>query len=82
MRENDMAQLPGVYRGVIVNAADPAGDGRVQVRIPALAMATTMWADVCTPFGAPRNATPTIGGEVLVAFEGGSVDHPIVLGAI
>ena len=77
-----MAQLQGVYRGVIVNAADPTGGGRVQVRIPALAMATMMWADVCTPFGAARNATPSIGGDVVIAFENGDMNHPIVLGAI
>ena len=76
-----MAQYPGIYRGVIVNAVDPGANGRVQIRVPSLAIAT-QWAFVCTAVGAPRNSVPSIGSDVVVAFEGGSADHPIVLGVI
>jgi len=72
----------GIYRGVIINSADPDGGGRVQVRVPAVMAVANAWAPVCTAFGAPPNATPHIGGTVLVAFEGGDVTHPVVLGAL
>ena len=76
-----MAQFGGVYRGMIVNTADPEGSGRVQVRVPSVLMAT-VWAPVCTAFGAPPNAVPSIASTVLVAFEGGDAQHPVVLGEI
>ncbi|HWA63136.1 MAG TPA: phage baseplate assembly protein V [Caulobacteraceae bacterium] len=76
-----MAQYGGVYRGVIVNTADPDAAGRVQVRIPGVLM-TTAWAPVCMAFGAPPNAAPTIGGSVMVAFEAGDAQHPVVLGSL
>ena len=78
-----MAQLGGVYRGVVINNADPQGDGRVQVRLPGMPMGGSAWAPVCAALGAPRNtAGPSIGSDVVVAFENGSADHPIVLGVI
>jgi hypothetical protein len=76
-----LAKYGGVYRGMVVNSVDPAGQGRVQVRLVSL-MITTGWAPVCTAPGAPPNALPPLGGTVIVAFEGGDLDSPIVLGSI
>jgi hypothetical protein len=71
----------GVYRGVIINSADPIAKGRVQVRVPDMMMGNA-WAVVCTAFGAPTSTTTSIGSAVLVAFEGGYAQRPVVLGSI
>jgi uncharacterized protein involved in type VI secretion and phage assembly len=76
-----MAQYGGVYRAVIISTNDPGDGGRVQVRLPAMP-AGGMWAEVCTPFGAPPNTMPAIGGTVIVAFEMGDINRPIVLGSV
>jgi len=77
-----MVNHGGVYIGTVTNTADPDGQGRVQIQLPTMMMAGSQWALVCTAFGAPPNAAPSIGSSVVVAFEGGSLDHPIVLGAV
>jgi uncharacterized protein involved in type VI secretion and phage assembly len=76
-----LAQYGGVYRGMVTNTADPQSKGRVQVRLTGI-MAATSWAPVCTAVGAPRNTVPPIGSTVIVAFENGDAQHPVVLGAI
>lgn len=75
-------KLLGVHIGTIVNNIDPLSQGRAQVRIPAVASALSAWAPVCRPFGASGGGAPTIGGKVVVAFENGDPDSPIILGSI
>lgn len=75
-------QNGGVYVGVVSNAADPQGQGRVQVQLPSLMTGGGQWAAVCTAFGAPRNTGPSVGSKVLVAFENGDMNRPVVLGAL
>ena len=72
--------LPGVYRGLVTEVRDPVGRGRVQVKVPAVSGEETVWAPVvvqCRPA-----LTPTVGDEVLVAFEGGDLRSPFVLGTL
>lgn len=68
-----MANSGGVYRGIVTDDVDPTGDGRVQVRIPALG--DEAWAPVV---GMPVTA----GATVLVALEDGDPAFPVVLGAL
>jgi uncharacterized protein involved in type VI secretion and phage assembly len=74
-------KVVGVHVGTIVNNIDPMSQGRAQVRIPAIAGASSTWAPVCQPFGTAAG-TPRIGGKVVVAFENGEADSPIILGSI
>jgi uncharacterized protein involved in type VI secretion and phage assembly len=74
-------KMVGVHVGTIVNNIDPLSQGRAQVRIPAVTSQVSSWAPVCRPFGA-SGAAPTIGGKVVVAFENGDPDSPIILGSI
>jgi uncharacterized protein involved in type VI secretion and phage assembly len=75
-----MAIVQGVVRGFITDTADPGGQGRVQVQLPALAGSGGAWASVCRPLGAAGGASGGVGGEVWVAFENGDPDRPVVLG--
>jgi uncharacterized protein involved in type VI secretion and phage assembly len=71
--------------GIIASAADPSGKGRVQVKLPLLANSdggnAAGWARVCRPFGLQTGA-PQVGAAVLVVFEGGELDRPIVVGRV
>lgn len=70
----------GVYIGVVVGAMDPQGKGRVMVQVPGVGPATG-WAPVCQPFGSKGGAAAT-GATVVVAFEQGDPQRPIVLGRL
>lgn len=74
-------KLFGAQIGIVANSMDPTGKGRVQVRVPALAGDSGSWARVCRPFGALASA-PQVGAAVLVLFEGGDPDRPVVLGRV
>lgn len=89
--------LSGLFRASVVNANDPLGLGRVQVRVPSLhgvnPNASNFVPDVSLPWATPgswNNAgnnmgefnPPTKGNRVFVAFEGGSPNYPVYLGGI
>jgi phage protein D/phage baseplate assembly protein gpV len=75
-----------VVIGKVVNNLDPDNLGRVQVSIAALSdMNLSNWARVCAPMAGGTSGTyflPDIGDEVLVTFESGNVDKPVVLGGM
>jgi uncharacterized protein involved in type VI secretion and phage assembly len=76
----------GVCCGVVTNAKDPNGRGRVKVKLPWLAADNeTTWARVTAPMaGANRGVcfVPAVGDEVLIAFEHGRPERPYVLGGL
>lgn len=70
----------GIYRGAVMNTADPLMNGRLQVTVPAIGAAATSWALPCRDFGI--TATPPIGTAVWVMFEGGDVSSPVWIGCM
>lgn len=83
-------QLPGVSGlqiGVVMKLdADPAGEGRIQIRLPSLANATEgLWARLLqfhasNGFGA--FFLPEVDDEVLVGYLNGDPSYPVVLGSL
>jgi uncharacterized protein involved in type VI secretion and phage assembly len=77
----------GVYPALVTDTADPAGAGRVLVRLPWAAGTETieLWARLAAPFaGAGVGAwfEPPVDAEVLVAFIGGDPAAPCVVGSL
>ena len=74
----------GKYRGTVENDLDPFGQGRLQVRVPAvLGDAAMLWAMPCSPYAGPGVGLfliPPVGAQVWVEFEGGDPDYPIWVG--
>ena len=67
----------GIYRGTVVNTADPLMKGRLQINVPSQASGAS-WAEPCREF--KSTATPTIGTQVWVMFEAGDPAHPVWMG--
>ncbi|CAB4128641.1 hypothetical protein UFOVP223_109 [uncultured Caudovirales phage] len=70
----------GVYRGVVYDANDPEGKGRLRLKIPQiLADQPTEWA---WPVENPgiETLTPRSGQGIWAMFEGGDLSYPIWLG--
>jgi hypothetical protein len=71
-------RYPGLYRATVVNATDPLLSQRVQVRIPFLSRAPSVWAPTIRDLG----GRPQVGDEVLVGFDAGQPEHPYVVGVL
>jgi Type VI secretion system/phage-baseplate injector OB domain len=69
----------GVYRGQITDTNDPTGSGRVKVRVPQIG-GVNAWAPVC--YSCNGGWGITVGSAAIVAFEGGDLNRPVVLGQI
>ena len=84
-----MRQFSGVCSAVVVDNVDPDNSGRVQVRLPPSIMpgqeSLEAWARIATLMAGNHRGTwfiPDVNDEVLVAFEGGDVRRPYVIGAL
>ena len=84
--EDDNRKYYGVLSGEVINLLDPLGLGRVQVRIKALDPLDLMpWARVVMPMAGLLHGTyfvPSIGDEVLLAFENGDLHAPYIMGSL
>jgi len=79
-------RLPGVVTAIVDDNNDPDNQGRVRLNYPWMgASAVSYWARLAAP-GAGKDSgvmwMPQVGDEVLVAFEHGDPQHPIVLGGL
>ena len=74
----------GVVVATVVNNVDSTMEGRVQIHLP-WAPGLDPWARVAAPMAGILHGAyfmPQFGQEVLVAFEGGDVGAPFVIGAL
>ena len=78
--------LPGVVTALVMANADPAGMGRVRVRYPWMgAEERTGWVRVASTYagnGRGIGFLPEVGDEVVVGFEQGDTERPLVLGSL
>jgi phage baseplate assembly protein gpV len=81
-----VSQINGVVKAVVTNVNDPEKKGRVKVRFPSLeGQQEADWIQIATMIaGKDRGSslTPEINDEVLVAFDGGDVRFPYVIGVL
>lgn len=76
----------GVAVGIVTANDDPDGLGRVKVQYPwRESDDESYWARMAVPMAGEEMGTyflPQVDDEVLVAFDGGDIDHPYVIGAL
>lgn len=79
----------GVHTALVTDLRDPDNQGRVKVRLPWLpdsaGAACELWARLSTLMGGNNRGSwfiPDVDDEVLVAFEGGDLRRPFVIGAL
>ena len=77
-RRQQQRLFTGLYRGLVVDAADPLQSHRVLVSFPWLAGSTPAWAPTLRDPGGP----PAVGDDVVVGFDGGRIGQPYVLGVL
>lgn len=79
-------KIYGVVTGTVINLFDPAALGRVQVQIDAIdSLDLSPWARIATPMTGVLSGTyfvPSLGDEVLVAFEHGDPNAPYIIGSL
>jgi uncharacterized protein involved in type VI secretion and phage assembly len=72
--------------GIVTDNKDPSKLGRVKVKIPVLSDKDTSWWAPIVMLGAGKNRgwffIPEVNDEVLVLFEQGDVNRPLVVGAL
>jgi outer membrane protein OmpA-like peptidoglycan-associated protein/phage baseplate assembly protein gpV len=82
------AKIRGLQLGIVVDNKDRNGNPgyRVKLKFPWLSdRETTFWARIAVPMAGPERGTyvlPEIDDQVLVVFEHGGIDRPIVVGAL
>lgn len=70
----------GKYPGTVTSTADAQSRGRIEVKVPDLLGAETVWADPCTPFagkGVGLYLVPPVGANVWVEFAAGDTLKPV-----
>lgn len=84
--KQENGSVNGVAIGTVTNNQDPEGMGRVKVKYPWREDGQESdWARIAVPAAGKDRGTvwlPEVGDEVLLAFEKGNVEHPVVLGSL
>lgn len=84
--DSERTSLRGVSVGIVTDNKDPEGMGRVKLTFPwRKADDESYWARIAAPMAGPDRGTyfiPEVDDEVLVAFAGGNIRYPYVLGAL
>ena len=78
-------RISGLLIGKVINNVDPKANGRVQVQFPHISETDLIWARLAQgPAGSARGVyfLPEVGDEVVVAFERGDINKPVVLGSL
>jgi uncharacterized protein involved in type VI secretion and phage assembly len=79
-------RLYGCYEATVTENNDPKRIVRVRVRPPEIAGAFVLaWARVMAPFAGPGHglvALPSAGDHVMVIFEAGDANRPVVVGSL
>jgi type VI secretion system (T6SS) baseplate-like injector VgrG len=70
----------GVYRGRVIDAADPLAKRRLRIEVPEVFGADSVWALPCAPVG--EVAVPAAGQTVWILFEKGDPDYPVWVGTL
>ncbi|MEZ4359655.1 MAG: phage baseplate assembly protein V [Kofleriaceae bacterium] len=84
--EHEASRIHEAVIGVVTDNKDPDKLGRVKIKVPVLSdQDTTWWAQIMM-IGAGKNRgwffLPEIDDEVLVLFEHGDMQRPVVIGAL
>jgi uncharacterized protein involved in type VI secretion and phage assembly len=83
---NPATGIFGVMVGIVTNNQDPEKLGRVKVKIPRLSGSDESdWARIVSLMAGKDHGVfflPEVGDEVLLAFEGGDISQPYVIGAL
>jgi type VI secretion system secreted protein VgrG len=77
--------ITNIQMGVVVDNNDPEKLGRLKVKFPWCESDATPWVRLMTPHAGSEHGwycLPEINDEVLVGYEQGSPDLPVVLGAL
>lgn len=85
-RQEPVKRWPGMVTAVVTNTDDPEDWGRVKVKYPWMTEeAESFWARLAGPGAGPTAgfiAIPEVGDEVIVAFEYGDINYPIIIGGL
>lgn len=79
-----MTKYYGIYRGTVVNNADPMHLGRLLAMVPDVSsLPPSTWAMPCVPLAGKQMGTfmvPPVGAGVWMQFERGDPDYPVWIG--
>ncbi len=83
---NKQAKMTGVFVGKVVTNIDPLQLGRIQVSLPHLSdLNMSPWARIATMMAGTNEGSyflPDVGDEVLVSFEKGDINTPVIVGGL
>ncbi len=85
--DGDALRHFGVYPGIVTAIVDPEKLGRIELKFPWLGgdgASVRGWATLCTPYADDDQGLevlPSVGTQVVVAFEAGDLRRPYIIGS-